>query len=101
MKNININLNFGSLTGFFKRHTSILLWLFLALIVLLEVTIVKGATDMVLRVRNTPPNVQTPIVRVNITQYDAIEKLLEQNNSFEPSVTTNDNPFGVTPRVEN
>ncbi len=101
MKTLNISLNLGSVSGIFKKHISILLWLFLVVVILLEATIVKGALDMILRVRNTPPNVQTSTVRVNIPQYDAIEKLLEQNVSYEPSVTTNSSPFGQTPRGDN
>ena len=97
MKNININL--GLLTRIFKQHTSVLLWVFLLIVILLEFTVVKGAVDMVRRVRNTAPNVQTQIVRVNISQYNAIEKLLEENLSFDPSVTTNDSPFGTPPRT--
>ncbi len=97
----NINLDLGFLKKFFKQHISILLWLFLGIVVLLEAFVVKGAVDMVRKVRNTPPNVQTPIVRVNISQYDNIENLLQENTAFEPSATTNDDPFGLAPRGEN
>jgi hypothetical protein len=95
----NISLNLGSLQTIFKQHISILLWVFLGIVVLLEVIVIKGAIGTVLSVRNTPPVVQTSIVRVNMPMYDSVEKLLENNLSFDPSVTTNDSPFGLAPRT--
>ncbi|MDQ3018355.1 MAG: hypothetical protein M3Q64_00570 [bacterium] len=97
---MKLSFNLKVITSFFQKNTAVLLWAFLVIVLLLEFFIIKGAIDMVLRVHNIPEGFQTQIVRVNLQQYEAIEKQLQKDTGFEPAPVTQASPFGLPPRIE-
>lgn len=81
----------------FKKNFSIVLWVFLGIILVLTGLVIFKEVRKVTQVQTNPEGALDRIVRVNLTQHQALEKLLGDNSSFEPQPVPGANAFGSAP----
>lgn len=93
---MKFSFSFKSIPQLFKTHIHYLLWIFLAVVIAMEMLIVKAAVDMVLLARSPAPGVQSKIIRVDFAQYELIEKRLNASAQYEPETVNYPSPFGTT-----
>jgi hypothetical protein len=84
-----------------KKNYSILLWLFLAIVVLLESTVILSEWRKISQAQSDPNIVQAKAIRVNLEQHEKLEEKLNENANFQPRIIPGGSSFGVAPATNN
>lgn len=95
MKNINLKLDLKSLTGILLKKLPVVLWLLLGLVILAEGWVIKGSVDKILVATDQSQFAGAQLVRVNFSEYEKIEKRLNDNLQFLPPEPSTGDPFGL------
>lgn len=94
------NLSSLSLGEKLKNNVSLLLLIFLGIVALMAGFVMfKEVRKLSLASMDTSA-VTGQIVRVNMTQHQAIEQRLEENLRFTPEIVQNADSFGSAPIIE-
>jgi hypothetical protein len=93
--------NLGSLAigDKIKNNVSLLLLIVLGIIALMAGFVMFKEVRRVSQVRTDTSAVTGQIVRVNVTQHQAIEQKLEENLRFTPEIVPNADAFGSAPVI--
>ncbi len=97
MKNVSLKFNFKDLVPLLLSKFSLILWIFLAIVILVEGWVIKSSVDKVLAANDLSQFAGAQLTRVSFDVYDQIEKRLTENSSFLPSQPTTADPFGRAP----
>ncbi len=93
---MNRNLSLSQFAGWFKRSNTLVFWIGLLVILVLEGFVLNHSVSIMVSVRNAPPApLPNRSVRINFTAYDQILKRIEgaQQNSVPVPVEPVNNPF--------
>lgn len=98
MKNINLSFDLKSITRSLQKRFSLVLWLVLALLVLAEAWIMKGAVmDKILQANDRTQFAGAQLVKLNLNVHEVIVERLTENSRFAPTDSNTRNPFGIRP----
>ncbi len=96
---LKFKIDFKNLTllKIFKKHYSILLWLFLLVFVVLVGFVILGEYKKLLQSKATVNDSDLKIVRVDLAKHKEIETKLNASSSFQPQAVPKAFVFGVEP----
>ncbi len=95
MKNLNIKFDLASAVAFIQKRFSLILWILLALLFLVEAWVIKSSVDKFLTANDQSVFSSVQLVKLNTDQYDKIEKRLSENELYLPEEPRVQDPFGV------
>ncbi len=81
-----------------KIKLSLILWVVLAVIAVMTGLVVYNELSKVTAVQTDQDTIFDRIVRVNLNQFNAVEKRLSENSSFQPVPVPGASVFGPAPK---
>lgn len=95
--NIKVKFDYKSFLQLVLKKFSIVLWIFLALVIIAEGFVVKDSLNKIMTVSDQSLYAGAQLIRVNFPLYDSIEKQIEDNTKYLPQFDNINSPFGLKP----
>ena len=95
--NINIKFDYKQILQLLLKKFSIVLWVFLALVIIAEGFVIKDSLDKILTATDQSLFAGAQLIRVNFPVYDSIEKQIDENSKYLPQFDNVNDPFGTKP----
>lgn len=92
---MQLKLDYKSFLAKLMAKFSLVLWLFLALVILAEAWVIKASVDKVLTANDLTQFSSAQLTRVNFNTYESIDKRLTENSAFLPEEPNTADPFGL------